>query len=360
MMNHTAARLKSVRDQFSTWGVDAILIGSSSNRLWLSGFTGSSGRLLITDRQAILATDSRYWEQAAGETAGFELFRDQRQHEDTVALVTSVNAGRIGLEANHITLVQAAQLERIADISWVPLDEPIEPLRRVKTPSEIKTIRQAAAITDRAMSLVPRLVRVGISERELAWELEKTMRDNRADGLAFPIIVAFGPNSALPHHHPGSRRLNAEEVVLVDMGAEIDGYRSDLTRTFYYGRAEDQKFSAIYNLVLTALNNAINNIRPGMNSLEVYNLAMNVIADGGHRENFRHGLGHGIGLDIHERPFLSATGAIEEITSGMAITVEPGIYLPDWGGVRIEDLILVNETGNDPLSKCPKIPFIRI
>ena len=359
-MNPTASRLGSIRDLFSTWGVDAVLIGSPTNRRWISGFTGSSGRLLITDRQALLATDSRYWEQAAKETKGFELFQDQRQHEDTVTLVTSANVKRIGLEANHITLAEAAQLERIADINWIPLDEPIEPLRRVKTPSEIITIRKAASIADYAMSLVPRLVHAGISERELAWELEKSMREKGADGLAFPIIVAFGPNSALPHHHPSDRILQAEEVVLVDMGAELDGYKSDITRTHYYGRAENKQFSNIYNLVLTALNNAIDNIRPGTNSVEAFDLAMDVIADGGHRDNFRHGLGHSVGLDIHERPFLSATRPKEEITVGMTITIEPGIYLPGWGGVRIEDLVLVTENGADPLSSCAKIPFIRL
>lgn len=359
-MNLATSRIRSIRDLFSTWGVDAVLIGSPINRRWISGFTGSSGRLLITDQQAILATDSRYWEQAANETEGFDLFQDQRRYEDTITLVTSANVKRIGLEANHITLTEAAQLERITDINWIPLDEPIEPLRRVKTSSEIATIKKAAAIADYAMSLVPKLVHTGISERELAWELEKGMRKKGADGLAFPIIVAFGPNSALPHHHPSDRILQAEEVVLVDMGAELDGYKSDLTRTFYYGRAEDKQFSNIYNLVLTALQNAIDNIRPGTNSVEAYDFAMDVIADGGHRDNFRHGLGHGVGLDIHERPFLSATRAKEEIAVGMTITIEPGIYLPGWGGVRIEDLVLVTEIGADLLSSCAKVPFIRL
>ena len=359
-MNTTDYRLQQIRQQFSSWDVDAILIDSPTNRRWLSGFTGSSGRLLITREQAILATDSRYWVQAKAETKGFELFQDQRQHEDTITLVRSVDAARIGLEANHISLSNAAKLKSIANITWVPLEQPIEPLRQIKTAVEIETIRAAAAITDQTMALVPQLVYPGISERELAWKLEKTMRESGSDAMAFPIITAFGPNSALPHHHPGSRKLQLGEIVLVDMGAEINGYKSDLTRTFFFGNVADESFSTVYNLVQSALSKATDNIRPGMNSKEAYNLAMNVISDGGHREHFQHGLGHGVGLDIHEAPLLSAAGPIVKIEADMVITIEPGIYLPGWGGVRIEDLVLITETGAEPISKCLKNPQIPV
>ena len=359
-MNPTDFRLQRIREQFSSWDVDAILIDSLTNRRWLSGFSGSSGRLLITRQQAILATDSRYWEQARVEASGFELYKDQRQHEDTIALVRSVNAERIGLEANQVTLSDAAKLESIADVTWVPLEQPVEPLRQIKSASEIVAIRAAAAITDQAMALVPLLVHPGINERELAWDLEKTMRENGADAMAFPLIVAFGPNSALPHHQPSGRKLRVGEIVLVDMGAELNGYKSDLTRTFFAGRDADEQFLTVYNLVQSALLTAANNIRPEISSKEAYNLAMNAISDGGHREHFSHGLGHGVGLDIHEEPFLSATRPAVTIAAGMVITIEPGIYLPGWGGVRIEDLVLVTETGAETISKCPKMPHIPI
>lgn len=359
-MNPTDSRLKIIRERFSTWGVDAILISSSTNRRWLSGFSGSSGRLLITRQQAILATDSRYWEQARAEAPGCELYKDQRQHEDTITLIRSVNGERIGLEANQVTLSDAAKLESIAGVTWVPLDQPVEPLRRIKSASEIEAIRAAAAITDQAMALVPQLVHPGINERELAWELEKTMRENGADAMAFPLIVAFGPNSALPHHQPSDRRLRDGEIVLVDMGAELSGYKSDLTRTFFAGKEADEQFLTVYNLVHSALRTAADNIQPEISSKEAYDLAMDVISDGGHREHFSHGLGHGVGLDIHEDPFLSATRPAQKISAGMVITIEPGIYLPGWGGVRIEDLVLVTESGTETISKCPKIPNIPI
>jgi Xaa-Pro aminopeptidase len=359
-MNQTEFRLQRIREQFSTWDVDAILIGSPTNRRWLSGFSGSSGRLLITRQQAILATDSRYWDQARTEAPGFELYKDRRQHEDTITLIGSVNGERIGLEANQVTLADAAKLESIANVTWVPLGQPVEPLRQIKSVSEIEAIRAAAAITDQAMALVPQLAHIGINERELAWELEKTMRESGADAMAFPLIVAFGPNSALPHHHPSDRRLREGEIVLVDMGAEFNGYKSDLTRTFFVGREPDEQFLTVYNLVNSALRAAANNIQPEINSRKAYNLAMDVISDGGHREHFSHGLGHGVGLDIHEEPFLSATLPAVKITAGMVITIEPGIYLPGWGGVRIEDLVLVTETGVEAISKCPKITHISI
>jgi Xaa-Pro aminopeptidase len=239
------------------------------------------------------------------------------------------------------------------------LDQSVEPLRQIKSASEIEAIRAAAAITDQAMALVPQLVHPGINERELAWELEKTMRENGADAMAFPLIVAFGPNSALPHHQPSDRKLRVGEIVLVDMGAEFNGYKSDLTRTFFFGSAADEQFITVYDLVHSALLTAANNIGPEISSKEAHGLAMDVISDGGHREHFGHGLGHGVGLDIHEEPFLSATRPAQKISAGMVITIEPGIYLPGWGGVRIEDLVLVTETGVEAISKCPKVPHIR-
>jgi len=359
-MNMTHDRLQSIRAQFSEWDVDAILVTSDTNRLWLSGFTGSAGRLLITDQQAILAADSRYWEQAEAETEGIEIFQDGRQHEDTISLVESINVERIGFEANHVSVADATKLESIKSVAWIPLDSPIEPLRQVKTASEIEAIRAAAAITDQAMALVPQLVYPGISERELAWELEKSMREHGADAMAFPIIAAFGPNSARPHHHPSDRTLQAEEIILVDMGAAKQGYKSDLTRTFWFGTENDEQFLTIYNLVQAALRNALENIQPELNSKEAHHLALDVISEGGYGDYFGHGLGHGIGLDIHERPFLSAIRPEEDLCAGMAITIEPGIYMPGWGGIRIEDLVTLTETGVETISQCLKTHFIHI
>jgi Xaa-Pro aminopeptidase len=357
-MDITEHRLQSLRDQFQAWDVEAILITSSTNRRWLSGFTGSSGRLLITRERAILATDSRYWQQAAVEVAHFELFQDRRRHEDTLSLVDLANVQRIGIEANHVTITDHVKLNSITDIVWVPLEKPLEPLRQIKIAGEIAKIRAAAKITDQVMDVVPQLLQPEITERALAWKLEKTMRDLGADATAFPIIVAFGPNSALPHHSPGDRELQQEEIILVDMGAELNGYKSDLTRTFFFGNTKSEKFSSIYNLVHAALVAATANIRPDVDTVQAHNFAMEIIANAGYRKNFQHGLGHGIGLDIHEEPFLSPYRPVTKIEAGTTITIEPGIYLPGWGGVRIEDLVLVNETGVETISKSPKVPEI--
>ncbi len=353
-MDVTEQRLQNLRKQLQNWDVEAVLISSPTNRRWLSGFRGSSGRLLINSERAILATDSRYWQQAADETVHFELFQDHRRHEDTVSLLQSVNVQRIGIEANHMTIADHAKLNSIPDIKWVPLQKPVESLRRIKTPDEIEMIRAAAAITDKAMDLVPKLVRLGITERKLAWELEKAMREHGADAAAFPIICAFGPNSALPHHKPGDRKLFSQEIVLVDMGAELDGYKSDLTRTFFFGSTVSDQFSLVYDLVHAALKTAADNVQPDIDTQQAHNFGMELISNAGYRENFQHGLGHGVGLDIHEEPFLSANRAKKKIMAGMTITIEPGIYLPGWGGVRIEDLFLVTEAGVEPISQSPK------
>jgi Xaa-Pro aminopeptidase len=351
-------RLQDVRRLLPIQEVDALFITNPTNRRWLSGFTGSYGRILITDRQAILATDSRYWEQVRVQAPGFELFKDLRQLEDTVQLLKLAAAKRIGFETHHVSVAEFDQLEGIDGITWVPLDQPVEPLRQVKTASEIAAIRAAATITDHAMSLVPQIAVAGISERALAWELEKTMREGGADGLAFDPIVAFGSNSALPHHQPSDRILQLGDIILVDMGAELNGYKSDMTRTFFLGKPAEERFFTIFNLVHSALRETVENLRPGVNSQEAHQMAIDVIDNGGFRKHFGHGLGHGVGLDIHEAPILSVARSLAELSPGMAITVEPGIYLPGWGGVRIEDLILVTNTGNEPLSHYPKNPLI--
>ena len=357
-MENFEARLHIIRQSLSKQEIDALLITNPTNRRWLSGFTGSYGRLLITDSKAILATDSRYWEQVQLQAPGFELFKDSRQFEDTVQLLKLTGAKCIGYEAHHISVADFSKLESIDGITWVPMDQPLEALRQVKTANEIAAISAAAVITDHAMSLVPQIAIAGISERALAWKLEETMRQSGAHGMAFDPIVAFGSNSALPHHSPSDRILQSGDIILVDMGAELDGYKSDMTRTFFLGTPADERFFTVFNLVHLALREVLENLNLGVNSREVHQLAIDVIDHGGFREFFGHGLGHGVGLDIHEAPFLSVARPSVSLSPGMVITVEPGIYLPGWGGVRIEDLILITETSGKPLSHHPKDPLI--
>jgi Xaa-Pro aminopeptidase len=352
-------RITAVRQKLAEWEVEAVLITSPTNRRWLSGFTGSNGQLLITADQALIATDFRYFTQVVREASEFTLFKHQRTLADTQAFLQQAAVARVGVEAQHVTLAQMDELEQVDDISWVSLPTTLEPMRMVKTAVEIETIQKAAVITDAVMAQLPQLAQIGMSEAEVAWQLEKAMRQAGAGALAFDVIVASGPNAALPHHHPGSRRLQAGDALVVDMGAQVDGYKSDLTRSFFMGTKASVHYFELYSLVLRAQTAVFQQAKPGMSLKEVDALARDVIDGAGHAEHFGHGLGHGLGLDIHEDPLFSVR-APEEATLevGMVVTIEPGCYIPDWGGIRIEDLALVTADGLVSLSHCPKQPNI--
>jgi Xaa-Pro aminopeptidase len=347
-------RVQQVRDTLSEWHVEGLLVTNPANCRWLSGFSGSFSALLITASEAVLATDSRYWEQAANQAPDFELFRTRRTEGDMARFVTSVGVSPIGFEANYVPFQQAQQLQAIKGVSWQPLHQTVEPMRMVKTEEEITLIQAAAAITDAAMTKLPDFLTPGIPEVELAWRLERHMRETGASGTAFPLIVAFGSNSALPHHAPGERKLREGEIVLVDMGAKLNGYHSDLTRTYFYGKTADPRFQDVFDIVLAAQTAALNQIKAGTNTVEAHLAAANVIIDAGFGENFGHGLGHGLGLQIHEDPYLSAVRDPQVIKNNCTITIEPGLYFPGWGGVRIEDLVQVTPRGTKPLSRAPK------
>lgn len=353
-------RLTQIREAFTEWEVEGVLLGSAANRRWLSGFTGSAGWLLITTSDAHLATDSRYWTQAETEAPAFSLFR-LTQNVRLEDFVKRLSGATIGVEANHLTLADFDRLKDVDDLKWRPLSETIEAMRAVKSPAEIRSIRAAAAITDQVMAQVNQLARPGQTEAELAWELEKRLREDGADAMAFPVIVASGPNAARPHHTPGQRPLQEGDAIIVDMGAALNGYMSDLTRSFFLGNEPSPQYQKIYDIVLTAQQKALDGLRPGASTRDVDALARDAIAAAGHEEHFGHGLGHGVGLEVHEEPRLSPREQYDlPLQSGMITTVEPGVYVPGWGGVRIEDLVLVTDDGCESLSRCPKTPQIRI
>ena len=354
-------RLKSVKAHLDEWQVDALLVGSTSNRRWLSGFTGSAGWLLISADTALLATDFRYWDQARRQAPSYELFAIKGHRAKAILdLATAVNASRIGIESEFITLEQFDMMRAVPDVSWIELSGAIRPLREVKSAEEISAIRAAAAITDQVMAQVPYLARPGTTEKELAWELEKQMREAGASDMAFPVIVASGPNGALPHHRPTDRSFQAGDGIIVDMGAKLDGYCSDMTRSFYMGAEPDGQYREIYHVVQQAQTAALDRLKAGMKGKDVDSFARSVIDSAGYGEAFGHSLGHGVGLDVHESPRLSHLAEEGIIPNGSVVTIEPGIYLPGWGGVRIEDLALITDSGIDLISACPKKPFIPI
>ncbi len=355
-------RITHIRSKFKQWNVEAILISDDINRRWVSGFTGSAGQVIITADQAILVVDSRYWEQAADQAPDFTLFKLRNSKEELKKLYAQTAVSRIALSARHTTLAHKKMLDNIPDIEWVILHDPISPMRFVKTIAELQTIRRAAAITDSAMAKVNTWARPGVNERELAWMLEKEMRQTGADGMAFDIIVAAGKNSAHPHHTPSNYQLQAGDMLTVDMGAKVNGYHSDMTRAFYLGAEPTAEFWQIYNLVLAAHTAVIENARPGMNNHAIDAFARTLINDAGHKEHFGHGLGHGVGLEIHENPHIGSSESAKKRTAvvGMTLTIEPGIYIPDWGGIRIEDLGVMGEYGIELISHCPKAPIIPI
>lgn len=353
-------KIDLIRENLGKWRVDGLLITNAANRRWLTGFTGSAGMVLVTPQKAILATDSRYWEQAERQSPDFEIYRSRPTKEDMNNFLTLGGVNRIGFEAKFVSVADFRAFKRLDGFRWRGLATTVEPFRAIKTAEELAKIETAARITDDTVAQFPRLAIPGVTEKAIAWELEKYMRDQGADKPGFDIIVASGGNSALPHHHPDDRQLQRGDIIVVDLGAEVNGYRADLTRTFFLGDSPDGKFQDIFSIVHRAQLAAIDAIRAGVNGKFVDAQAREVIKDAGHGDHFGHGTGHSLGLEIHESPRFSVNSEREIIQAGTVMTVEPGIYLPGYGGVRIEDLVLVTDSGAVYLSHAPKEPFIKI
>ena len=352
-------RLSSVRALLIGPDIDALLIGSPANRRWISGFTGSAGWLLISKETALLATDFRYWDQAGQEAPLFDLYKitDQLSREWDKFIGQSFVA-YLGVESQHLSVKNFNDIDEATDVRLIPLKETVEPLREVKISIELDEIKRAAEITDEVMDLAPGFIKPGVSERELAWKLERELRERGAHSLAFSIIVASGTNGAMAHHHPGERKFGPGDSIIIDMGARVNDYNSDLTRTFLISGESNDEFMRLYNLVLDAQQAALTGIRAGITGKAADQLARSKIEEGGYGPEFGHSLGHGIGLEVHENPRLSSKGKPKSLLSGMVVTVEPGIYISDWGGIRIEDLVVINDSGVENLSRCAKRPLI--
>jgi len=347
-------RLTKLRETLATDGLDAILITQPENRHYLSGFTGSDGALLISQDQAVLATDFRYYEQVEKQAPDFRLAKVTARFETLLPeLIQQVGAKAVGFESAHLTVDQHQKWQEVAEgFELVPTKGLVERIRAVKDEGELGKIRKAIALSDEALAHIADFIEPGMTEKEVAWELEVFMRTRGAEKLAFDTIVGSGPNGAMPHATVSERVIQAGEPVVIDMGAVIDGYHSDLTRTICAGRPDD-KFKEIHAIVLKAQLTAERNIRPGMQGKQADGIARQVIEEAGYGENYGHGLGHGVGLAVHEKP---GVGRLSEdvLEPGMVFTVEPGIYLPGWGGVRIEDIVVMRGDGVEVLTQASK------
>ena len=356
------SRLQKLREALGDNRLDAMLISSPENRRYLSGFTGSAGYLLISQSDAVLATDFRYVEQASRQAPRFRVERVTNALDWFVELATEVKGKRIGFEGQHMTVSTHQGLQK-AISKADETDRPdlvvtnglVDKLRATKDEEELGLIARAVEITDGALEAVTGVLRPGVTEGETAWELDKAMRERGAEGVAFPTIVAAGRNGAMAHHLPDDTVVRAGEPVVIDMGARYRGYCADLTRTIVAGEPDDT-FRRIYKMVLRAQVEAEKQLRSGMTGAQVDAISRDIIADAGYGENFGHGLGHGVGLAIHEFPTLGAKSN-DVVQDGMVFTVEPGIYVADWGGVRIEDVVVLENGRARVLSKAPKWQF---
>ncbi len=350
----TAHRVHALRQRMDEQGLGALWITNPTNRRYLSGFTGSSGYVLVTMDDAILLSDFRYRSQAPEQAPNFTFVEHGIRVEDTLAeLAVEHKLARIGFEPEHMTVAQFRGYEaKVSEVEWVPSGGLVEQLRMVKDDAELRIMQEAAHLADRAYEHICSYLKPGLSEQEVALELELFMRQGGATSSSFETIVASGERSALPHGVASDRILNNDEFVKLDFGAYYQGYCSDITRTVVLGQPSE-RHREIYAIVLEAQLHALEQIKPGMTGREADALTRDVIKRYGYSDYFGHGTGHGLGLDVHEAPRLSRMSDTV-LTPGMTVTVEPGIYLPDFGGVRIEDDIVMTETGCRRLTQSSK------
>ena len=359
MTSNISNRLQKLRRKLPEKELEGIFISQSENRYYLSNFLGTAGYLLITGRDAVLATDFRYTEQAGIQSPEYRIFQITGNSLDWfVQLVAELKIKRLGFESGNITFafhrkLYEAMNKAEAKLELIPVEATVESIRELKEPEEIELITKAADIADKAMEHIREIIHVGITEREVAWEIEKFMREKGSQSLPFEAIVASGPNAALPHHRPSGRRIGPCEPVVIDIGAKVGGYCSDLTRTIFIDKQDDAQFNQVYNTVLKAQLAAISMIHEGTNGVEADSAARVVITNAGFGQAFGHSLGHGVGLNGHEQPRLGPNST-DTLVSGMVFTIEPGIYLTGWGGVRIEDLVVLENGKIKVLSKAKK------
>ncbi len=355
-------RLDRLRDTFDEHGIDALVVTTLANVRYLTGFSGSAGVLTVTRDAALLTTDGRYRTQSAeqldkaGAAGQVDITIGPAAAQRTAAqeALGAEAIARVGLEADNVSWsAQRTWADLLDGERLVATTNAVEALRERKDAAEIARMERAAAIADAALFEVLPLMSQGVSEEHFALELDTAMRRGGAESTAFETIVAAGENSAKPHHHPGPRRINQGDPVVVDFGATFEGYRSDMTRTFCVGADPEGELARIFAVVGASQAAGAAAVRPGIAAKEVDDVCRQIIAEAGWAERFEHGTGHGVGLDIHEAPTVSQLGTAI-LAPGFVVTVEPGVYLPGHGGVRVEDTLVVTENGARPLTRFTK------
>ena len=352
-------RVEGLVAQFNDQELDGVLISAPENRRYLSGFSGSAGYLLITKAKAILVTDSRYTEQATNQSPYFDVRQVRGGWGWLIDELKDSGVKKVGFESQDMTVASYNNLidaikgdSALGDVSFVPAPGLAENQRIIKDHEELQMLQLAIDAADKAMDQVTPAITPGMTEKEVAWRLETAMRDFGADTISFDTIVAAGPNGAMAHHQPTDYVIKQNDPIVIDMGAKVGGYCSDLSRSIAVGEP-DETFNKIYDTVLGAQLTAINTVKVGMTGEETDNLSREVIAQAGYGDNFGHSLGHGVGLEIHENPGVGP-GSPDVLELNTVFTVEPGIYLSGWGGIRIEDIVILREDGAVPLSKAKK------
>jgi len=361
-MSEFAERLTRVRSKMEDRGLDGLVITHPTNRRYLTGFTAddippneSGGYVHISADRLDLVTGSVNTSQAAAQAPHAAIVkRGESWAKHIVEFITDAKLHRVGYEPNAMlegVFRQTNELlvEEGYRVAWVDADGLVDEVRKVKSPAEIALLRKAFEITCESFNEVSGVIEAGMTELEIAHALEAAMLARGAEGPAFPTIVASGPHAARPHHEPGSRRIEAGDSIVIDMGAKYEGYCADLTRTVWVGNA-DEKLREVYNLVYGANEAAIERAHPGATGKELDSFARDHITAGGYEEEFSHSLGHGVGLRVHEGPSAS-TRSEDTMEAGNTLTIEPGIYIEDWGGVRIEDVVLFTDSGIEILTE---------
>ena len=348
-------RIEKLRKKMKALDLDGFLVTSKENRQYLTGFTGTFGWVLVTHSHVCLLTDFRYIEQAQQQAPECKLV--QFKHYAPVVtlrmLMEDMEVVTLGIESDRCTVDEFERLaNQVRRKAITPLKGFVEEIRQIKDEEEIAQIARAEAIGDEAFLHVLKLIKPGMTELEIAMELEFQMRRSGASGVSFDTIVASGKRSSMPHGVASAKKVEAGDFITMDFGCMYQGYCSDMTRTIALGKV-DEKQETVYNLVRKAQEDALQAIKAGVTGKEIHAVAQNVFQDAGYGPFFGHGLGHSVGLEIHEEPRFSPK-AEEIIQENMVITVEPGLYLSNWGGVRIEDLVVVKKDGCINLTHSPK------